>query len=143
VELEKWRIYMSKSKRQIARQKAIIGIYQYILVDNSLEDIYEFLGSDETLRDNKETMEFAKWLVDTTIQNYDSYKILIEKYLKQGWNFERLSAMERAILLIATCEILDSKLDERIIINEAIINAKEFCDEDSYKFINGVLHKVI
>jgi N utilization substance protein B len=88
-------------------------------------------------------MEFAKWLVDTTIQNYDSYKILIEKYLKQGWNFERLSAMERAILLIATCEILDSKLDERIIINEAIINAKEFCDEDSYKFINGVLHKVI
>lgn len=134
---------MSKSKRQIARQKAIIGIYQYILVDNSLEDIYEFLGSDETLRDNKETMEFAKWLVDTTIQNYDSYKILIEKYLKQGWNFERLSAMERAILLIATCEILDSKLDERIIINEAIINAKEFCDEDSYKFINGVLHKVI
>ena len=51
--------------------------------------------------------------------------------------------MEQAILLIATCEVLESELDEKIIINEAVINAKEFCDEDSYKFINGVLHKII
>ena len=51
--------------------------------------------------------------------------------------------MEQAILLIAICEIMESDLDERIIINEAVINAKAFCDETSYKFINGVLHKVL
>ena len=51
--------------------------------------------------------------------------------------------MERAILLIATCELLESELPKTIVINEAVINAKKFCDDDSYKFINGVLSQVI
>ena len=51
--------------------------------------------------------------------------------------------MEKAILLIATCELLESELPKKIIINEAVINAKAFCDDDSYKFINGVLGKII
>lgn len=134
---------MEKSKRQIAREKAIIGIYQYLLVDNSIEDISQFLNEEETLVKNEETMNFAKWLIETTIHNFDSYKALIGKYLKKGWTFDRIGKMEQAILLIATCEILESDLDERIIINEAVINAKEFCDEDSYRFINGVLNKII
>jgi transcription antitermination factor NusB len=134
---------MSKSKRQIAREKAIVGIYQYLLVDSSLEDIYQFLAEDETLSKNPESMEFSKWLVNTTIEHIDSYKSLIAKYLKKGWTIDRISVMEQAILLIAICEIMESDLDERIIINEAVINAKAFCDETSYKFINGVLHKVL
>ena len=77
------------------------------------------------------------------LQNKDTYQNEIEKYLKKEWSFDRLSVMERAILLIATCELLESDVPKNIIINEAVINAKEFCDEDSYKFINGVLSKVI
>ena len=134
---------MKKSKRQIAREKAIIGIYQHLLVDNTIEDIYEFLKEDETLENNEETMEFSQWLVKTTIENYNSYKELLGKYLKKGWTFDRIGKMEQAILLIASCEILESNLDEKIIINEAVINAKEYCDEDAYRFINGVLNKII
>ena len=63
--------------------------------------------------------------------------------MKKGWTFTRLSVMERAILLIATCELLESELPKTIVINEAVINAKKFCDDDSYKFINGVLSQVI
>ena len=59
--------------------------------------------------------------------------------LKKGWSFDRLNKMEQAILLVATCELLESELDKSIVINEAVINAKQYCDEDSYKFINGVL----
>lgn len=134
---------MKKSKRQIAREKAIIGIYQFLLVNSTIEDIYEFLYSYRILAENEECINFSKWLVSTTINNYSSYKQLIEKYLKKGWTIDRISKIEQAILLIATCEILESDLDVKIIINEAVINAKEFCDEDSYKFINGVLHKII
>lgn len=134
---------MSKTKRQIAREKAIIGIYQYLLVDSSLDDIYAFLNEDTTLKNDEKSMSFSKWLIQTTINNIDSYKSIISKYLKTGWTFDRLGLMEQAILLIASCEILDSDLDERIIINEAVINAKEFCDSSSYKFINGVLHKLL
>ena len=77
------------------------------------------------------------------MKNQESYEKLLNKFLKKGWTFDRLGVMERAILLIATCELLESDLPKKIIINEAVINAKEFCDDDSYKFINGVLSQVI
>ena len=134
---------MEKTRRQIARETATIGIYQNLLVESSLEDIYHFLSENETLAKSQESMEFAKWLVEKTVQNRKSYQDLIEKQLKKGWTFTRLSVMERAILLIATCELLESELPKTIVINEAVINAKKFCDDDSYKFINGVLSQVI
>ena len=134
---------MEKTRRQIARETATIGIYQNLLVESSLEDIYHFLSENETLAKNQESMEFAKWLVEKTVQNRKSYQDLIEKHLKKGWTFTRLSVMERAILLIATCELLESELPKTIVINEAVINAKKFCDDDSYKFINGGLSQVI
>jgi transcription antitermination factor NusB len=134
---------MKKSGRQIAREKATIGVYQHLLVDSSLENIKSFLADDKTLMGRKDLLEFSIWLVDTVLQNKDTYQNEIEKYLKKEWSFDRLSVMERAILLIATCELLESDVPKNIIINEAVINAKEFCDEDSYKFINGVLSKVI
>ena len=82
-------------------------------------------------------------LVATTLANKDSYQKLLEKFLKKGWTFERLGHMEKAILLIATCELLESDLPKTIVINEAVNNAKIFCDDDSYKFINGVLSKIV
>lgn len=134
---------MEKTRRQIAREKATIGIYQNLLVDSSLEDIILFLKEEQTLNDSEESMEFSQWLVDQVLKNKDSYRELIEKHLKKGWTFDRLSVMERAILMIATCELLESELPKTIVINEAVLNAKKFCDDESYKFINGVLSQVI
>lgn len=134
---------MEKTRRQIAREKATIGIYQNLLVESSLEDIIIFLSEDKTLIESSESMEFSQWLVETTLKNKESYQELIGKHLKKGWTFARLSVMEKAILLIATCELLESELPKTIVINEAVLNAKKFCDDDSYKFINGVLSQVI
>lgn len=134
---------MEKTRRQIAREKATIGIYQNLLVASSLDEILSFLNEDKTLRESEESMSFSRWLVETTLNHRDSYEKLINQHLKKGWTFERLGVMEKAILLIATCELLESELPKKIIINEAVINAKAFCDDDSYKFINGVLGKII
>ena len=135
--------FMEKTRRQIAREKATIGVYQNLLVESSLEDILTFLNEEKTLTKSEETMAFSRWLVETTLQNKESYKTLIEKNLKKGWKFERLSMMEKAILMIAACELLESDLPKTIVINEAVLNAKKFCDDDSYKFINGVLGQII
>lgn len=134
---------MGKTRRQVAREKATIGIYQNLLVGSSLEDIITFLKEDKTLMESEESMNFSQWLIETTLQNKDSYQDLLEKHLKKGWTFERLSMMERAILMVAACELLESELPKTVVINEAILNAKRFCDDDSYKFINGVLSQVI
>ncbi|MCD7839958.1 MAG: transcription antitermination factor NusB, partial [Erysipelotrichaceae bacterium] len=82
-------------------------------------------------------------LIKTTLINKDSYIQLLNKNLKKGWTFERLGMMEKAILLIATCEMLEFDTPKEVAINEAVLNAKKFCEDDAYKFINGVLSKVI
>lgn len=134
---------MKKTRRQIAREKATIGVYQNLLTEQTLEEIDMFLKQEKILNDDEELMEFSHWLIETVLKNKDSYKKMLNQYLKKGWTFDRLNTMERAILLIATCELLESDLSEKIVINEAIILAKEYCDEESYKFINGVLSQVV
>ncbi|MEG0275499.1 MAG: transcription antitermination factor NusB [Coprobacillus sp.] len=134
---------MEKTRRQIAREKATIAIYQNLLVGNSLDEIITFLNEDETLNESQQSMDFCRWLIETTLENKESYQELIQKLLKESWTFERLGAFEKAILMVGTCELLESELPKTVVINEAIINAKRFCDEDSYKFINGVLGQVV
>ena len=114
---------MEKTHRKTAREIATICIYQNLLVGASLDDMHTYIS-------------------ETTLQNKASYQQLLERYLKKGWTFERLSVMERAILFIATCELLESDLPKTIVVNEAVVNAKKFCDDDSYKFINGILGNV-
>jgi N utilization substance protein B len=134
--------FMKKTRRQIAREKAIIGIYQNLLVQSTYDDILNYLKEEPILQENKQALMFSSWLVDTTLKNKESYIQLLSRYLKTGWTFQRLGVMEQAILLIATCELLESDLPKKIVVNEAIINAKAFCDDDSYKFINGILGKI-
>lgn len=133
---------MEKTRRKLAREKATIGIYQYLLVDHSIDEIIDFLKKEKDIRKNQETLDFATWLVKTTIENKDAYVKELSKYLKDGWSFERLGVIEQAIMLIATCELLESDLPKKIVINEAVTNAKTFCADDSYKFINGVLSQL-
>lgn len=133
----------NKTRRQIAREMAVIGIYQYLLVHNTYDDIVGFLKEDKTLYENPESLTFSEWLVQKTLEHEESYVQLLSKHLKKDWTFDRLSVMERAILLVATCELLESELPKTIVINEAVILAKRFCDDDSYKFVNGILSQII
>lgn len=134
---------MAKTRRQIARETAMIAIYQYLLVEHSLEEIEAYISKNKTIMEDEATYTFCKTLIDTTLLNLDQYRNEISKHLKKGWTWERLSKMEQAILLVATSEILDSELAKGVIINEAILMAKTYCDEESYKFINGILHSLI
>ena len=134
---------MGKTRRQVAREKAVIGIYQHLVVDASLEEIEAYTLTSKTLSNDEPSFQFCKDLIEATLLHMDQYREEISKHLKKGWKINRLSYMEQAILLVAACEILEFDIDKRIVINEAVLIAKEYCDEDSYKFINGVLHSLI
>ena len=130
-----------KIHRKIAREKAVIGIYQYLLTESSIEDIDLYLKDQHELSEEKDYL-FAKQLIINVLDNTNQYINLINKYLKNDWKFDRLPKMEQSILLVATCEILETDLAKEIIVNEAVVLAKKYCDETSYKYINGVLGKI-
>lgn len=134
---------MKKTHRKLAREKAVFAIYQWLLIEASLEDLENFLDSNERLNKDEEAKQFAIHLIKTTIGNYAGYRLDICHYLKPGWTFERLSYLERAILLIACAELKASDLDKKIVINEAVELSKQYCDEDSYRFINGILKNIV
>lgn len=126
---------------KLAREKATIALYQYLLIDASNDDLLDYLNNDEELIE-EDDISFSKSLIQTAIDNKTQYINLINKYLKKNWSFDRLPKMEQAILLIATEEILESDLPKQIIVNEAINNTKKYCDASSYKYINAVLGNI-
>jgi N utilization substance protein B len=62
----------------------------------------------------------------------------------QGWDMDRMPAIDRNILRIALFEILWlSSLDDEIAVSEAVEIATELSTEDSAKYINGVLGRIV
>ena len=66
---------------------------------------------------------------------------IYEPYLA-NWRAERVSVCTKLILIFAIWELKNTDTDARIIINEAIELAKCFAEEDSYRFVNGILDSV-
>ena len=65
----------------------------------------------------------------------------ISKYLN-GWKITRLSKVTLSILRISVCEMLVNKLHPAISINEAVELAKQYAEDGSASYINGVLNNI-
>ena len=62
----------------------------------------------------------------------------------QGWDMDRMPAIDRNVLRIALFEILwISNLDDEIAVSEAVEIATELSTDDSAKYINGVLGRIV
>lgn len=76
-------------------------------------------------------------------KNIEEIKELIEKNLKEKWTIERISKIDVSILKLAIYEILYSEVPYKVAINEAIELAKKYGDDNSKKFINGILASIV
>jgi N utilization substance protein B len=91
---------------------------------------------------NEKNLEFLDKLIGKIKENKKTIDKTIKKHLI-NWEFNRLSYIDRAILRIATCELLYFEdIPPKVSINEAIELAKEFSDEEAKRFINGVLDAI-
>ena len=60
---------MEKTIRQIAREKAVIAVYQWLTVDASKEELKEYVHADEALLEGRSAEQFCYWLIDTVMEN--------------------------------------------------------------------------
>ena len=67
----------------------------------------------------------------------------ISKNLKQDWEIDRVSKINLALLKLAIYEIEYKKLPYKVVINEVVELAKQYGEETSPSFINGILASVI
>lgn len=87
--------------------------------------------------------EFATDTLKGVLKNQKKILELIQKFAPQ-WPIDKIARVDRAILEIGVYEIAFSNdIPPVVAINEAIEIAKHFGDENSPKFINGVLSSVM
>ena len=67
----------------------------------------------------------------------------INQHLKSGWTVERLTLIEKNLLRLGIFEITSFDTPQLVAVNEAIELAKNFSDQKSARFINGLLSQFI
>lgn len=125
--------------RKESRTQAFQTLFQIEIKNNTLtinEAINFIKDEDETLN-----FDFITWLVTGVKDHEPVLDDKIQPHLKE-WTLDRLLKTDRIILRMATFELLQSDTPKKVIINEAVELAKQFSDDDHYKFINGVLSNI-
>jgi N utilization substance protein B len=73
-------------------------------------------------------------------------RVQIDELLSEAlvdWQIERLARIDRDIMRIAIAEMLYLALPEQVSVNEAVQLAKRYSGDEGYRFINGVLRRVV
>ena len=124
-------------KRRIAREKALQAIFQIDLSQTATADALEHVLQGEP------TDPYLQKLVTGVVEHLEEIDEMIKKHL-ENWTLERLANVDRNILRLCVYELLYAQEDVpvNVAIDEAIEIAKVYSDEQSSKFINGVLSKV-
>lgn len=136
-------------KRRTAREYAVQSLYQMEMNDNQAPQAVHMVINEGHDNDepapiyDPEHIEFVLGLVKGTSEQADRIDALLPTYLK-GWQMDRLSRVDRQILRLAVYELLYTEdTPPKVILNEAIELAKHFGTEESGKFVNGVLGKMV
>jgi N utilization substance protein B len=131
------------SERRVARKLAVIAIYQWQMTENSYEDIYLGLQEDRDLSKDmsKADMAYFQSLCKCAMQNTAQIDEELRPFLDR--EAEHLDQIERAILRMATCELLNQpEVPYKVAVNESVNLTKKFGAEQAHKFVNGVLDKL-
>lgn len=87
------------------------------------------------------TREFANQLFEGAAKEITALDEIIGKHC-ENWRFERLAAIDRAILRLALHEMSSADTPPKVVLHEAVALAKKFSSEQSSAFVNGVLDSV-
>jgi N utilization substance protein B len=121
--------------RHELREKAMITVYQYLLVERNVDELIE----DTFEAPAAEIEPYFIEIIRSSIANQERYAAYIDRVLVDGWHYERLGKIEQAILLNGCSEFDLKKTEAAVIIDESVQLAKKYCDADTYKLINSVL----
>lgn len=129
---------MEEKKTQWQRRVDISNyIYQCLLLEYDCKQI--IFGAPSQLEFDADQMQVIEYIAN----NLDQMTTLIKPFLNPNWTWERISYVDRAIMLTCIAENIVLNTPKNIAIDQALISAKQFNIDDSYKYINAILDKVI
>jgi N utilization substance protein B len=138
-------------KRRLARELALQSLYHMEMNEVPLDDAIE-MTVQEAEQDNEGNLKvsaerIAPQYIKELVAGTETYKAAIDEVLRhylKGWQMDRLSRVDRQVLRLAAYELIyRDDVPPKVAINEAIDLAKDFGTDESGKFVNGVLGKLV
>jgi N utilization substance protein B len=127
--------------RRAAREEAFKIIFQVDLGKNSWNETLSRNLKDLSL--GEESRVFLKELVEGTMTHLAEIDAEISQYA-QDWKLDRMLSTDRNILRMSLFELKYLKdIPAGVTVNEAVELAKVYGDDDSGRFINGILGNII
>ncbi len=126
--------------RKLTREELMKLLYEMDMNDEfTSERFQKYLDLLENL---KIDISYFKNTSLNFIKNYKKIDNLINEY-SSDWKINRIAKIDIAIMRLAITEMLyDENIPVSVSINEAIELCKKYSNEDSHKFINGILGNI-
>ena len=127
------------SLRTKAREFALQMLFQWDMSQQDFAKLETKFWKSAKAAD--ETRAFANQLFEGAAKDVAALDQMIAQHC-ENWRFERLAAIDRAILRLAIHEMSLAETPPKVVLNEAVELAKKFSSEDSGGFVNGILDSV-
>lgn len=121
-----------------ARILAMQALFQAEFQEKQTAELVKFEWIDYEIPESEQN--FAKKMISGVKESLKEIDNLITEHSK-NWDIERISPVNKSILRVSIYQLLYMKdeIPAKVIIDEAIKLAKEYAEDDSGRFINGIL----
>jgi N utilization substance protein B len=130
--------------RHRSRRRALQILFEWDMrkesIDRAISHYYETLYSEESDTQPKPD-KFMEELVRGTVTRSAEIDKMIEARA-ENWRLERMAFVDRNILRLAIYELLQQSVPAPVVIDEAVELARQFSNDESLAFINGILDAV-
>ncbi len=128
--------------RKKSREYLMQLVYQMQISKESAGEVYDSFMENEEISKDGIDLTYIKSCLIGIMTNKDILDAKISENLV-NWKINRISKVNLSILRVAVYELIYKEdIPAKVAINEAIELCKEFSDEKSVSFINGVLDKI-
>jgi len=125
--------------RRQAREAALKVLFQMDVGKLSFDDALASVVSPEQGPGDRALIETLARGTRTHLAEIDQ---LITRFAEH-WTLERMAAVDRNVLRMAIFELQQTTTPVPVVINEAVELAKRYSTEESGRFVNGLLGKVV
>ena len=126
------------NSRTKARLRALEVLFE---ADQRNEDYIEVLRR-RRLYTVAQISAYSEEIIRGVRDHDEEIREFVETYARD-WSFERMSAVDRAVLRIGTWELLyNDEVPDAVAISEAVGLARVLSTNESPKFVNGLLDKL-
>lgn len=130
--------------RRIARELVVQSLFQIDFSGSTAEEALAAAVEEHNTKDAVKAQHYAQLAISGILNAKADIDAKIQEFSIE-WEIERMPGVDRNILRLAVYEIYyaEEKIPAGIAINEAVEIAKLYGSEDSPRFINGLLGKMV